>query len=377
MSFTIIQEDESQNIFDPRTDRKRSVNSPGIQLVKEVLKRHRFPGHTSIQSNQWVTDTALDLMDRYDPNFVFLVYAQQYHLFGAECPGKAKRELLIDEVFEEVERFKRKSGFLTIVVGTGDMIPVYDNIDLKKLDGLAVTSQQLSRYAGIYGLSQADMHYLRALSGIEKLVSKEEFLALFYDGLVAVDRLPDYLTVAREGYCFGATMPCKTAMIPSHNYSIPVSAGKGKINLITDISDNIAAALQNNKVALILLDGVGIRDFRIPYAVCSNSKGWYTYETGEAQYLTISTGKHQAFVYPLGCRSYMEDDKNNRYTVPGALTTVAAQTLGRRLQGRSIAVGNRNMPLHIVTGTDITIECVDGNLSNQGCRGVVRRYRQA
>lgn len=373
MSLAIIDAREWQNVFDLRTGHKRRDNSPKSQMLKAVLREHPFPGDIADQGNQWVTDTALDLVNRYDPSFAFLIYAQQYYSFRFEHPGEAKREHLIDSVFAEVERFSKESGFFPVVVGTGDMIPVDEYIDLSRLDGLSITSHWLTRYAGLYGMSSQDMRYLQEIAGIERLVKKEEFMSLFNDEPVDAERLPEYLAVAREGCCFRSTLLRRPVMIPSHNYFIPVSAELGKVSSITDVSSSIEALLQGKKVALILVEGVGIRDFRLPYTPCSNSKGWYTYENGEAQYLTISTGKHQVFAYPPGYKSYQEDDETKGYPFSGYLTSLPSGTVGERFDGKSIAVGNRSMFMHTVTGTDIAIECFARNLSNQGCLGVIHR----
>lgn len=373
MSLAIIDAREWQNTFDLKTGQKRQDNSPKAQMVKAVLGEHPFPGDIADKGNQWVTDTALDLVERYDPNFAFLIYAQQYYSFRFEHPGEAKRQQLIDAVFEEVERFREESGFFPVVVGTGDMIPVTEYIDLSRLDGLAITTHWLTRYAGLYGITPADMRYLRQLAGIERLVSKEEFMSLFNCEPVSADRLPEYLAVAKEGYCFRSTLLRQPVMIPACNYSIPVSAALGEVNTITDISNGIDAILREKKVALILVEGVGIRDFRLPYTSCTNGKGWYTYENSEAQYLSISTGKHQVFAYPPGYRSYQEDDENKEYPFSGYLTSIPSGTMGERFGGRSIAVGNRSMFMHTVTGADIAIECFARNLANQGCLGVIHR----
>ncbi|MBP2638336.1 MAG: hypothetical protein H6Q72_4243 [Firmicutes bacterium] len=373
MSLAIIDAREWQNEFDLRTGQKRTDKSPKVQMVKQVLRQHPFPGDIDEQGNSWVTDTALDLIGRYDPNFVFLSYAQQYYAFRFERPEEAKREQLIDAVFGEVERFSKESGFVPVVVGTGDMIPVSGYIDLSRLNGLAITSHWLTRYAGLYDLSPADMDYLCEHAGIERLVDKKEFMALFRDEQVAPERLPDYLAIACEGYCFRSTLLRRPVMIPSHNYTMPVSTALGPINSITDISGGIDAMLKEKKVALILVEGVGVRDFRLPYTACSNAKDWYVYENGEAQYLTISTGKHQVFAYPPGYKSYLEDDENKEYPFSGYLTSMPAGTIGERFAGRSVAVGNRSMFMHSVTGADIAIECFARNLANQGCLGVIHR----
>ncbi|MBP2654138.1 MAG: hypothetical protein H6Q73_1707 [Firmicutes bacterium] len=206
MSLAVIDAREWQNVFDLRTGQKRTDNSPKIQMVKDVLDKHPFPGDTDERGNKWVTDTALDLVRRYSPDFAFLIYAQQYYSFRFNHPAEDERAKLIDDVFAEIERFTKESGFFPVVVGTGDMIAVKDYINLSRLDGLAITSHWLTRYAGLYDISDNDMRYLRKVIGIERLVSKEEFISLFSDAMVDSERLPEYLAVACEGYCFRATL---------------------------------------------------------------------------------------------------------------------------------------------------------------------------
>ncbi|SDF13390.1 hypothetical protein [Sporomusa acidovorans] len=373
MSLVIIDAREWQNMFDLKTGHKRNDDSPKVRMVKEVLHDHPFPGDTAENSNRWVTDTALDLVSRYDPNFVFLIYAQQYYSLRFEGPDEAERARLIDAAFAEAARFSEKSGFLPVVVGTGDLIPVKEYIDLSGLDGLAITSNWLTRYAGLYGVSCRDFEYIHEQPGVGRLVGKTEFMSLFGAEPVDAERLPEWLAVAKEGYCFRSTLLRRPVMIPAYNASIPVSRTLDEITSITGISGGIEAALQGKKVALILIEGVGIKDFRLPYIPCANGKGWFIYENGEAQYLTISTGRHQVFAYPPGYRSYLEDDENKGYPFSGYLTSIPSGTIGERSGGRSIAVGNRSMFMHTVTGADIAIECFARNLANQGCMGVIHR----
>jgi hypothetical protein len=376
MSLAIIDAREWQKVMDLKTGRPREDDSAAVRLAKRVLARHPFPGDIDARGNRWVTDTALDLVGEYDPRFVFLIYAQQYYACRFSCPPEAERARLIDAAFAEAERFARATGFYTVVVGTGDMTPTAGYIDLSGLDGLAVTSHWLTRYCGLYGLSGNDGQELRRLmdSGlIERVAGREEFLALFGGAPADAERLPDCLAVAREGYCFRSTLLRRPLMVPARNEVIPVAAQLAGVRSLTDISGRIREQLANKKVALILVEGVGVRDFRLPYEPCVNRTGWYTYEPGEGQYLTISTGRHQVFAYPPGYKSYREDDETKEYPLSGYFTAMPSGTLGGGFAGRSIAVGNRSMFMHTVPGADIAIECFARNLYNQGCLAVVHR----
>lgn len=376
MSLAIVDVREWQNVLDLRTGKKRDDDTPLIRMMKSVLNNHPYPGDLDVRSNQWVTNTALDLIDHYDPRFVFLSYAQQYFSMRYTRLTSSEREKMCDAVFAEVDRFTKESGFLTVVVGTGDMIPVVDTIDLSRLDGLAISSHWSTRYAGLYGISDNDKNYIKNIAGIERVVSKAECMSLFKGVPGDAERLPDFLAVAREGVCFKAPLLRSPVMIPACNAFIPVSTTVGNVKSITDISERIDGYLKNNKVALILVDGIGMKDFRFPCKPCSNGMGWYFYEAGSSQYLALSTGEHQFFTHPLGYKEYVNDDENTEYPFSGYFNTIPEHTLGKRFKGKSIAVGNRSMFMHTVTGTDISCECFARNLYNQGCMAVIHRQNK-
>lgn len=373
MSLAIIDAREWQNVLDLRTGKKVGDDTPQIRLVKGLLSRHPYPGDTDIESNQWVSNTALDLLDKYDPQFIFLSYAQQYFSLRFTPLTEADRRRMFEAVFAEIERFSQESGFSTVVIGSGDMIPVIETIDLSRLDGLGVVSHWSTRYAGLYGLSSKDLTYIKNIAGIERVADREEVLSLFSAMADSTDRLPHYIAVAKEGYCFKSPLLRQAVMIPAVNEVIPLSASLGAVRSITDISSSIAAALKNRKVALIVLEGIGLKDFPFPYTTCTNGVDWYQYETGDAQYLAISKGEHQLLAYPAGYRSYLEDDENKEYPFSGYFTAIPSDTLGERFTGRSIAVGNRSMFMHTTTGADICVECFARNLYNQGCLAVIHR----
>ncbi len=372
MSLAIIDGREWQSIRDLRTGEKASADSPCARMVSNVLRNHPFPGDIDARGNKWVTDTALDLAGSYDPRLAFLIYSQQYYAFRFDAPPPDERARLIAAAFEEARRFAAEGGFFPVIVGTGDMIPVSAYIDLSRLDGLAVVSHWLTRYAGLYGPSEKDMACLRGLPGIERVIDRQEYLALFAGTPAEGDRLPDHLAVAREGCCFRSTLLRQAKMVPAANEFIPVANLEGA-DLLTDISTGVLELLKTRKVALILMEGVGLRDFPLPAGRCRNGTGWFSYEPCEGQYLTISTGRHQALAYPAGYRSYLEDDEAKEYPFSGYFTVIPAGTVGTLTGARSIAVGNRSMFMHTVTGADIAIECFARNLANQGCMAVIHR----
>jgi hypothetical protein len=373
MSLAIIDAREWQNMFDLRNGKKAQGNSAVVQMVKGVLERHPYPGDTDLRSNQWVTDTALDLTEKYQPQFIFLSYAQQYFSSRYAPVTYQERAGMISAVFYEADRFIKQSGFTPVMVGTGDMTDFQDFIDVSRLDGLAISTHWSARYAGLHDPSPSDLNLLKENPQIERIVNREELLTLFNGSPGDGQRVPDYLLLAHEGYLFktAGTPLRKSVRIPAISFCIPVFTNLGGLKKITDIRGLIDSHLKDRKIALIILEGIGIKEFPQPYTPCENGKGWYYYEPGDAQYLTITTGKHQVFDYPTGYKYYEEDAEKKEYPLSGYFRSIPENTLASQFSGKSIAVGNRSMFMHMVVGTDISLECFARNLYNQGTMAVI------
>lgn len=377
MSLAIIDAREWQNIFNLRTGRKVETNGPVVDTVKKVLSRHPYPGDVDYYSNKWVSDTALDLIKGYNPGFVFLAYAQQYFAGRFSLMHEEDREEMIFSVFREVERFINESGFTPIIIGNGDLIDHLGNIDLTRLDGLALSTNWSARYSGLHGASDRDLAYIESSPFVERIVTRDEFIELFTGSPGDPYRLPDYLVVAKEGYsCRSAGTPLrKSHMVPGNAFEVPVATSLGEVKSILDIPQLIKEKINDEKIALILMEGIGMKNFRWLYTPCKNSVDWFYYEPSEAQYLAITTGEQQVFEYPIGYKYYEEDDETKEFPFSGYFRSISDRTIGNRMGCRSIAVGNRSMFMHMVTGADISVECFARNLFNQGCMAVIHREK--
>lgn len=377
MSIVIVDARGWQNTFDLRTGEKTEIDAPVAGMIREVLKRHPYPGDMDQGSNRWVSDTAFDLIEHYDPRFIFLTYAAQYFSGRYKPMTQETRAKMISDVFIEVERFARMSGFHTVLVGTGDMLPVAGFIDATRLEGLAVCTHWSARYAGLYKPSSDDMTVLKENPDIEMIIPREEVIRLFDGSSEQISRVPEYLMLARKGYAFKTISgPMKVpARIPSLNFLIPVSAPGHHVKHITGIRRVIEEKIARKNVALIILEGVGTNDFQWPFEPCQNGKEWYYYEPGETQYLTITTGEHRFLDYPTGSgyKYLNENEKPREYPFSGIFDSIPANTFANSFSGKSIAVGNKSMFMHMVTGTDLSVECFSRNLHNQGTMAVIHR----
>ena len=371
MTVAILDARQWQQTVDLRSGRKIEAEGPVVDLVRGLLSRHPFPGDCDPGSNPWVVDTALDLVEKYKPSFAFLSLAQQYYSSRFNPMTAEERQGMVDAAIAEAQRFGRESGFLPIIVGTGGMTKAIGPIDLSTLDGLGMASNWSARYAGLYGLSDRDREWLRHHPNLERLATRQEILDLFGGGPEDGERLPEELAVAKPGYHFKNTSLRRLIMLPDRNMRIPVSAAIGPIESLTDIKGRVLTLLETQKVALIILEGVGADEFTPEHVTCRNGEGWYCYEPTDAQYLALTSGKHCIFSHNGGYRYFLDDNEKKHYPFSGYFTEIPTGTIGFDYPGKSISVGNRSMFMHVTTGCDICCECFARNLYNQGCMAVM------
>jgi hypothetical protein len=375
VSLAIIDAREWQRVFDLRTGARVAADSWLLKMVMEVQARRPYPGDLDDAGNRWVTDTALDLIAGYDPSFVFLTYARQFFAGRYSPLSEGDWAGMVSSVFQEVERFVASSGFTPVIVGTGGMIPFVDFIDVTRLDGLVLSTHWSARYAGLHEGSRRDLERLASLPEIERIVTRDDFRNLFSEGEGEISRIPEYLLVARPGYMFRTVGGAfrKVLRVPAPAFAIPLATGLGRAASITDIRGLVCGHARERKIALIVVEGLGVEDFPWPHQRCENGRGWFYYEPSDAQYLTLTIGKQQVFEYPTGYKYFEEDAERKEYPLSGYFTSVPEDTIASGLGVRSIAVGNRSMLMHMAPGADISLECFARNLFNQGTMAVVHR----
>jgi hypothetical protein len=375
MSTAIIDARGWQNTFDLRSGDRVQSHTPVVNMVKGVLKNHPYPGDMDAGSNRWVSDTALELIKEYNPRFVYLTYAAQYFKGRYNKMTADERSRMIDNAFSELQRFIDLSRFTAIVIGSGNMAPLMDTIDVTGLNGIAVCTNWSTKYAGLYEPSSADMKYLESHPLIEKIVPREEIVSLFDGTPEQAARTPEFLMLARQGHTFRAMSPAMRVpvMIPADNFRIPLHIPVDGVDDLTDVRPALERLIAQKNIALIVMEGVGLDEFSMPHRPCINGKGWFFYETGDAQHLALSSGEHRFFDYPKGYKHFDEVDNTREYPFSGYFKSIPANLFGSSFTGRSIAVGNKSMFMHMVTGADICVECFSRNLFNQGTMAVVHR----
>ncbi len=384
MSLAIIDARQWQNRFDLESGRPMDSDHPMAAMISKVLSWNPYPGDMDEKANEWVTRTALDLVEKYEPGLVCLSYVHQFFSHRHFAHSKEDWEKMCETVMAEAQKFIHLSGYTPVIIGTGAMIPLKGEMNLSGMDGLAISSNWSARYCGVHQPSPADMELLHgfvAEGKIERIVTKDEWIDLFRseqpDIKIHQDEalMPDFLVVSNEGYAFktmGTTLR-KPVNIPENNFNIPVYTRLGNLDDLRGIKQLVRSNLEHHKIALILVEGVGKEFFPADHSLCRNGCGWFCNEPGDAFYLTLSTGKHEPFAYPAGCRSFDRDAETIKFPFSGYMLSIPENTLAQDYPGKSIAVGNRSMFMHMMFGVDMSIECFARNLFNQGCLGVIHR----
>ncbi|MFW5648137.1 MAG: hypothetical protein ACOCG5_03555, partial [Candidatus Alkaliphilus sp. MAG34] len=374
MSVGIIDAVEWQTVVDFKTGGKSDAESEKIDIARRILENHHYPGDLDLEGIDWTVKMALELDKEYKPELMFVMFGTPFfHSVYRQTP-EDRWKTIVDYVFDRTKYFLDVTEYEPIIIGLGDMVDIKGYIELNNLDGLYLANNWSYRCSGILEHVEKDLDKIEKMEGISTTISKADFIDKYKPNSDFAERLPDYLLAADEGYQFKGygSSARKAYKIPALNEHIPVYTKLGEVKDITDIRKVMDKALQHKKVAVIIIEGVGLKDFRYPYEPCNNRVDWYTYDQSENHYLTISTGKHyyQHEIPPVS-RYLRKDFDKIIYPFSGPHHYLPQDTAGRKPEIKSAAVSNRGMFPHVVSGADICIESFARNLYNMGSIAII------
>jgi len=374
MTVGLIDVIDWQTTIDFSDGRPIECEHPLVELAADLLPRYRYPGDLTSDADAWVTDMALLLNARYQPNFIFLDYAHPFITAMFRDQTEAEHNANVAATFAQIARFLEATDFTPVIVGLGDLCPMVDYIDITGFESLVSAGGMATRYAGLYNPSARDLSALDDLEGLARVVDREAFCSEFGGVPEHYQRFPDYLLASKEGYIFRGvgTIPRPLYSLPKYERHLPLHTSLGDAAGITDIPDLVLRGLTHEKVALILVEGVGCETFPLSYSPLDNTCNWHCYTVGDFQYLALTTGQHfTERPYHLAYRYFVDDVEDKPYPFSGVYTTLPADTIGRRYAGKSAAVGNRGMFTNLAAGVDIAIECFVRALYNHGAMAVL------
>ncbi len=376
-SFDLLasDSDQAQIVPDPRQAYIDAVNwQAGFDMFsglsvegapQEDVKP--YPGDLQLAAERWVTESALPLITKRDPELAVLVYSQPCFA------GRHKAELydeMVAGVKGEIEGFLDRTAYDYLVVGLGDLVPNRGVINLERvISGVASCEEGIG---ALYACTAADAARVAGLDGVARVYTKAELSSLTG---CALDELGDYFVLPEEGYqLLGLSSSSNrlTKFVSGMNKQLPSWSSIGNPGTIHGIRKTVAGAVaKGRKVALIIIDGVGCDNFPFDYAPIDNMFGDIPYVSSQHQYMVISSGQQiypRFFAYPHWRNNSHKNpfSRNCSFLDDSLISDVAA------LGASSISVGNRSIMTQMAFPADLSIECRCMGLHNYGTLEVHR-----
>ena len=352
-----------QKLFDFRNGERVKCSSPLLSEVGELIHNSPYPGDEKPESDTWVTDLALKMVDLYEPDLVMLDYAQAWFLAMNQS---GDLDAAFQNVFSNVKRFLDNSGYTPMVIGLGGLEKVEKIIDMEALFKSTELTVSNGKYAHFSrrAYQNVSQETLQELEKYWHLLTKQEYLDGFTTNYSKefADSVSEYIAVAKPGVSFKgmSSMSSFEKLTNSLDKHIPVYTTITPPTDLTQVAPIVSEAVcRGKKVALIMLEGVGLSNFPFPTVdKCQNHDGHFICQL-QQQYITISTGvpySRSEYRFPLGKDYWMKDYRP--YPFSARFYRYLNNTINKRIGNKkSISVGNRNIMTHVCLEADISVEC--------------------
>ncbi len=318
--------------------------------ICDFVKDNSYPGDLNLNSYDWITEAALRMDATYNPNFMFLSYANPYYAAIHTPPNVLMWEKHLEKLYYEVERFINQTDYIPIIVGTGGTYVLEDRVDLSYLEGRVNFNWPGSVYASVYNSTAKDLKMMKKDNAIQMVIPRDRLRVMAEE---PQEKLPDYFLIARRGFALTDADINNIHRVNARDAVIPVSAPR-PVNSISKINKLVRNLLaQQKRVVLIILEGISCSDFKWDYQPCSNTYSWFTYLPEGFQYLTLGTGL-ELLKFNVFSKFCSNNINFNNYLKNLALE---GKIIGSKNKIKSAAIGSRKTLTHIASGADITVEC--------------------
>ena len=345
--------------------------------IGNSMAAHPYPGDSKLEADLWVMDMAKDLMNIYSPDLITLLLSQAS--FSAFYYGD-DRELQNHYcgIFNNISLFLEETGYEAIVCGLGGLENITHIIDLEDIFSDSFTFSPISsKYAYIESgsLMRAESRQVKKLERLSDVISRKEFLNSLSKRVSKEykDGLDDYIAIAHEGVIFKGlnSLGKKQVKTFALEDKIPVYSTIGEPQDISDIHKLIMDAIKaGKKVALVIVEGSGRENFKLPFTECANRDGQLIYTLWQQLY-TIATGKdYTDSNFALERKYWLNNEKN--YPFSGKFNSPLPDSIGHCIGNhKSLTVGNRSIVTHVLLGADISMECYCCYSHNYGSLSVI------
>ncbi|PKM76834.1 MAG: hypothetical protein CVU90_10430 [Firmicutes bacterium HGW-Firmicutes-15] len=347
------------------------LNDLIMEDMMKITPALPYPGDTNPESVDWTVDVALAVSDYYNPDFIMLAFSTQQIIKINEQLTPEESVAINERIFKQVTRFLEKTDYEAMVIGMGGMQDIKGVIDQSKLSTGLTSTMCAYHYAGLFMSRENDADVIKNMEHIKYAITKDDFKAAHPEMKDAYyGMLPDYLLMSSDGYVFNemgkrGIVHKKT---PRMMHELPVYTTLERPNHILEVRGILERAMdEGKKVALIMLEGTGTEDFKFPYNMMGNQTEWFVHDQGLSQYLAVATGKpFYNYDYPPIVNSVNYLNTSEKYPYSQHFSVLPEDTIGRRPDKRTAAVGTRSGFIHETTMADICVECHSRQLSMSG-----------
>lgn len=348
-----------------------------MQKVMQITPHLPFPGDRDIRSIAWTVDMALEVNKLYSPHFMLLSFATPMMLRINNALSKEDNAEIDKKLFAEIKRFFDNSDYEAVIVGGGNVRPTLGELDFSGLSKLPTHSMCCFDYAGLFNAADQDAEAVYHISHAKKVVSRQKYIAANPDlSEKHISMLPDFLIMHENGYAFNS--------ITKRGFPVQVVADVAeKLPVYTTLDEVPQHTLQvrgiidraldaGKKVALLVLEATGEQNFLLPYTMMDNTDDFFTYDQGMPLYFALASGKkYSKQPYPAVVSTQVYLNTNERYPYSQYFSELPEDTLGRRKDKLTAAVGTRSGFVHESFMADLCIECHSRNLSVSGIFALV------
>jgi hypothetical protein len=376
----IIDVREWQSVVDLATAKPIERKTDFLEPLQNLAKKFPYPGDLENAGIKWVMDAAGEIVNHYQPGWLFLSFTQPYFNSVYNPLPLEKRKDTAKFILDNIMAFARRHGFRPLIISTGSLVPLQGPLLLPKLKGSLQASPWSHFMAGVFKSEREDEELLNQEPHIRKIIRREDFINAYKitDPFYSKN-LPDYLLIAEDGWNFKGIYSNNRVLhnIEKYNLSLPVYSEIGPPDHIEGIHSLMEKALgRGEKVLLAYVEGLDEEDFVLPWQPVNNVRDWYAY-TSYNLYYVLATGK-PFYLHPLP-PVYDHSIKRPlplRYPMSGpARGTVCEDSLGHKAGVPTAAVGSRSMITHSIINADLTMECYTRAQANMGVLVAVNEER--
>lgn len=376
MAQILIDADGFQTLCDFETG--EPMDEPSTQLMKDLMKitpNIPFPGDDKPEVLKWTVDAALELDKFMHPDLMFVSFATPMLIRSFYDMSEDESQAMYTRMFDEIKRFFAETDFEPMVIGGGSLSPVLGELDFSKISTKPVFSMFNHHYAGIYDASKEDGENLRKIEHLRKIITKEEYIKT-NPGLSQeyLDMMPDYIVMRDTGYAYNlvAKRGYTVKMLADVCEELPVYTTLEQPKHIRDVYSIVNKELTNGKrVAVMLLEGTGEKEFQLPYTMVDNCDDLYCYEQGVSLYRVINSGKKYSEEKDPPVVQHHSAKGLHQYPFSMLMSGVPTGNLGQRADKVTASVGTRSGFTHSYCMADVNIECHARNLASSGVLAVV------